>query len=49
MVSDGATYMNGECVTIDGGAWMASGGSFNGLANAPRAELKRSLEAFRGR
>jgi NAD(P)-dependent dehydrogenase (short-subunit alcohol dehydrogenase family) len=49
MVSDGATYMNGECVTIDGGAWLASGGLFNGLASAPRAELKKSLEAFRGK
>jgi NAD(P)-dependent dehydrogenase (short-subunit alcohol dehydrogenase family) len=49
MVSDGATYMNGECVTIDGGAWLASGGFFNALASAPRAEVKKSLAAFRER
>jgi hypothetical protein len=41
--------MNGECVTIDGVAWLASGGLFNALATSPRAELKKSLEAFRRR
>jgi NAD(P)-dependent dehydrogenase (short-subunit alcohol dehydrogenase family) len=47
MVSDGATYMNGECVTIDGGAWMAAGGGFNPLARAPRTRVKEVLSALK--
>jgi NAD(P)-dependent dehydrogenase (short-subunit alcohol dehydrogenase family) len=47
MVSDGATYINGECVTIDGASWMASGGLFNGLARAPRARVKEALRALK--
>jgi NAD(P)-dependent dehydrogenase (short-subunit alcohol dehydrogenase family) len=49
MVSDAATYMNGECVTIDGGAWMGSGGLFNGLTRPPREEVKETLRSFRPR
>jgi NAD(P)-dependent dehydrogenase (short-subunit alcohol dehydrogenase family) len=48
MAADGATYMNGECVTLDGGSWMASGGLFNGEARLPREELKEALRSFRG-
>jgi NAD(P)-dependent dehydrogenase (short-subunit alcohol dehydrogenase family) len=47
LVSDAATYMNGDCVTIDGGAWLASGGLFNGLAREPRGPLKESLRSFK--
>lgn len=49
MVSDAATYLNGECVTIDGGAWMGSGGLFNGLTREPRETVKEALRAFRPR
>lgn len=47
MVSDAAPYINGECVTIDGGAWLASGGLFSGLTRVPRSKLKDVLRAFR--
>jgi NAD(P)-dependent dehydrogenase (short-subunit alcohol dehydrogenase family) len=47
MVSDGASYMNGEVVTIDGGAWMASGGGFNPLAREPRARVKEALRVLK--
>lgn len=47
LVSDAAPYINGECVTIDGGAWLASGGLFNGLTRMPRAQLKDALRKFR--
>ena len=47
MVSDGAAYMNGDCVTLDGGAWLGSGGLFNWLAREPRGGLKQAFQAFR--
>ena len=47
LVSDAAPYINGECVTIDGGAWMASGGLFNALTRVPRTQIKDILRRFR--
>jgi NAD(P)-dependent dehydrogenase (short-subunit alcohol dehydrogenase family) len=49
LVSDAAPFINGECVTIDGGEWLASGGQFSGLTRLPREELTARLEALRGR
>lgn len=49
LVSDGAPFINGECVTIDGGEWIASGGEFNGLTRMPRDEVKGALKAMRGK
>jgi NAD(P)-dependent dehydrogenase (short-subunit alcohol dehydrogenase family) len=47
LISDAAPYINGECVTIDGGSWMASGGQFNALVQTPREQLKQTLRKFR--
>lgn len=47
LVSDDAAYINGECVTIDGAAWLASGGLFNAMTKQPREELKTFLRAQR--
>jgi len=49
LVSDAAPYITGECVTIDGGAWMGSGGQFNGLTAVPRDQLKQLLRQARER
>ncbi len=49
LISDAAPYINGECVTIDGGAWLASGGLFNGLTRQPRAVVKDGLKRLRGK
>jgi NAD(P)-dependent dehydrogenase (short-subunit alcohol dehydrogenase family) len=49
LVSDGAGFINGECVTIDGGEWIASGGEFNGLTQLPREQLKGMLSSMRGK
>jgi NAD(P)-dependent dehydrogenase (short-subunit alcohol dehydrogenase family) len=47
LVSDQAGFINGECVTIDGGEWIASGGEFNGLTQLPREQLKGMLKMMR--
>lgn len=47
MVSDASPYINGDCVTIDGGAWLASGGLFNSLTRMPREMVKERLRKFR--
>ena len=49
LISNAAGYINGECVTIDGGAWMASGGLFNGLTRQPRENVKALLRKLRGK
>jgi NAD(P)-dependent dehydrogenase (short-subunit alcohol dehydrogenase family) len=43
LLADGAGYINGEVVTIDGGGWLQGAGQFNflrGLTDADWAELK---------
>lgn len=43
LLSDAAPYVTGECVTIDGAEWMASGGMFNELAREPRETVKKLM------
>jgi hypothetical protein len=47
LLCDAVPYITGECVTIDGGGWLASGGLFNGLTRMPREELKARLAALK--
>lgn len=46
LVSDAAAFINGECVTIDGGGWLSSG-LFNTLTTEPRDEVKKVFEQIR--
>ena len=47
MLSDGASFMTGECVTIDGGARLGSG-QFNFVADLmPREELRKQFSALK--
>jgi NAD(P)-dependent dehydrogenase (short-subunit alcohol dehydrogenase family) len=47
LVSDAAPYITGECITIDGGRWLTSGGEFNALIRQPREELKQVFAGLR--
>jgi NAD(P)-dependent dehydrogenase (short-subunit alcohol dehydrogenase family) len=47
LVSDAAPFITGECVTIDGGEWLASGGQFSGLTRQPREQVRAMLDAMR--
>jgi NAD(P)-dependent dehydrogenase (short-subunit alcohol dehydrogenase family) len=47
LVSDAAPFINGECVTIDGGEWLASGGEFNDFTQLPRDQVKSVLRSMR--
>lgn len=47
LLSDAVPFLTGECVTIDGGEWLASGGQFNELLHLPREELKATMRRMR--
>lgn len=47
LISDSAAFINGECVTIDGGEWLGGAGEFNALTHMPRAQLKAMLQAMK--
>jgi NAD(P)-dependent dehydrogenase (short-subunit alcohol dehydrogenase family) len=36
LVSDGASYINGDVITIDGGEWLQGAGEFNELEKVPK-------------
>jgi NAD(P)-dependent dehydrogenase (short-subunit alcohol dehydrogenase family) len=47
LVSEAAPFITGDCITIDGGEWLASGGEFNHLTRIPRDALKGALRKMR--
>ena len=49
LLSDSAAYINGECVTIDGGQQL-EGGQFNFIARMmPRKQLKQLFQAMKAK
>ena len=40
LVSDGASYINGDVITIDGGEWLQGAGEFNELGKVPKLMWK---------
>jgi NAD(P)-dependent dehydrogenase (short-subunit alcohol dehydrogenase family) len=49
LVSDGASYINGEVVTIDGGEWLQGAGEFNELEKVPKLMWKALSKKGRGK
>jgi len=43
LISDYSAYINGDCITIDGGEWLQGAGQFSGLEMVP-AEMWDSIE-----
>lgn len=45
LISDFSAYINGDCITIDGGEWLKGAGEFSNLSAVPN-EMWDMLEAF---
>jgi NAD(P)-dependent dehydrogenase (short-subunit alcohol dehydrogenase family) len=49
LLSDLCPYQTGDCVTMDGGEWLAGAGQFSDYRRVPREQFKTALEAMRPR
>ena len=47
LLSEASLFITGDCITIDGGRWLTSGGEFNALARMPRGEAKTLFARLR--
>lgn len=47
LLSDLCPYQTGDCVTIDGGEWLAGAGEFSDYRKIPREVFKAALEKMR--
>jgi len=47
MMSDLCTFQTGDCVTMDGGDWIAGAGEFSDYRALGREALERSFDAMR--
>src|SRR2546427_13172804 len=49
LMSDGAGDVTGDCLAIDGGEWLRSGGEFSDATDFDRDNLKQMLKGIRGK
>jgi NAD(P)-dependent dehydrogenase (short-subunit alcohol dehydrogenase family) len=47
LLSDMCPYQTGDCITMDGGEWLAGAGEFSDYRKIPRALFKEALERMR--
>ncbi len=48
LLSEGAAYLTGHVLTLDGGEALAAGGQFNDLARMPREQVEALMASLRG-
>lgn len=49
LLSEGAGWVTGDCLTVDGGEWLRNGGEFSYATDYDRDNLKQMLRAMRGK
>ena len=49
LMSDLCPWQTGDCVTMDGGEWLAGAGEFSDYRKVPRESFKAALAAMRGK
>lgn len=47
LLSDLCPYQTGDCVTMDGGEWLAGAGEFSDYRKVPRDQFRAALDALR--
>jgi len=47
LLSDMCPYQTGDCITMDGGEWLAGAGEFSDYRKIPREVFKEALEKMR--
>jgi NAD(P)-dependent dehydrogenase (short-subunit alcohol dehydrogenase family) len=47
LLSDLCSYQTGDCVTMDGGEWLAGAGEFSDYRKVPRDQFRAALAAMR--
>ncbi|MEX0881068.1 MAG: SDR family oxidoreductase [Thermoanaerobaculia bacterium] len=47
LMSDLCPYQTGDCVTMDGGEWLAGAGEFSDYRKVPREVLKAGFDAMK--
>src|SRR5262249_40804653 len=47
LLSDLCTYQTGDCVTMDGGEWLAGAGEFSDYRKVPREQFRAVLAAMK--
>jgi NAD(P)-dependent dehydrogenase (short-subunit alcohol dehydrogenase family) len=49
LMSDGAGYVTGDCLTVDGAEWLKNGGEFSYACDFDRDNVKQMFRAMRGK